>query len=742
MRHAQLCSTLLLALLFAACGEESDNAPAPSAPDTVTDTSGADTIAADATEDTVETTGCPAGQILAADSSCTTVGIPGCAEVFMSPESGFCEPRIGLCDAGHYPDFETGCVQAGITECAAEFVDPESGLCVPDPDACGAGAIPVPTQGCVSLDPPEGCGSGTWGTIVEADDDQHVDQAYGGGDSDGSRDAPWTQISQAQANLPSGGRIILAAGDYNETIFLQESVSIVGRCSSMVTVSGATQSPLAANLGTTVLEVAGGVEVSFHDLRVSGDGIGLAAYLGAQVDLERVIFEDNEWFGVFVSGDGTVVTATELLVKGTRPRPGPAGNRGVSAQDGGTMHMERALLTGNARTNALCGGSIPNTLSAMTLKDVVLTQVTPAEPGATTEDLFVNHGSTVSVENTVVLHHGVIGIIVDDPGTSVALDGLVVIGPEASDATVSESINVQGGASVSLHQAAIHRGRDTGLYITDEGTSVQAEGLYINETQPTAQISSGMGILAREGATLNLEGGALIRNFEAGLIARGFATADVAGLLVEGTQATTTGEKGSGIDAFNGAEVTIERSALMENTLVSLLAILQPSVIEIRDSVIAHTLRDAVEFWGRGVQVQAGATLIVERCAIIDNYEAAIFMWEAIGEIRDTLLSDTKVNGEEQIGDGLLVTLSEVIAEGISATRNGRVGVLFDRTEGTISGCSITDNAFGLATQGEDVPEVSEDNAVMGNVNDVVKNSELPIPDEQMVLPEDSPGNS
>ena len=247
----------------------------------------------------------------------------------------------------------------------------------------------------------------------------------------------------------------------------------------MVTVSGATQSPLAANLGTTVLEVAGGVEVSFQDLRVSGDGIGLAAYLGAQVDLERVIFEDNEWFGVFVSGDGTVVTATELLVKGTRPRPGPAGNRGVSVQDGGTMHMERALLTGNARTNALCGGSIPNTLSAMTLKDVVLTQVTPAEPGATTEDLFVNHGSTVSVENTVVLHHGVTGIMVDDPGTSVAFDGLVVIGPEASDATVSEAINVQGGGSVpSINTRSL-----TTQVLVDNGETVVLGGIYEQENR-------------------------------------------------------------------------------------------------------------------------------------------------------------------------------------------------------------------------------------------------------------------
>ena len=64
--------------------------------------------------------------------------------------------------------------------------------------------------------------------------------------------------------------------------------------------------------------------------------------------------------------------------------------------------------------------------------------------------------------------------------------------------------------------------------------------------------------------------------------------------------------------------------------------------------------------------------LIVERSAIIDNYQAAIFIWEAFGEIRDTLLADTKVSGELQAGDGLLATMSEVTASGVSATRNAR----------------------------------------------------------------------
>ena len=741
MRYANLCFCLLLTALITGCGEESESSQATSPPDGIADTVGADGSEVDATLDTSQTQGCPPGQIQGTDATCTTIGIPNCADLFMNADSGFCEPSIDLCVAGQYPNFETGCVQAGIADCATEFVDAESGLCMPSPEACDPGFIAVPTQGCVSLDPADGCGEGTWGNITEVDGDHHVDQGYGGGGSDGSRAKPWTQISQAQASLASGGRIILAAGDYDESVFFETSASIIGRCSSMVTVSGATTSPLTANLGKTVLEIGGQKSVTVSDLRVSGDGIGLAAYLGAQVNLERVIFDANEFFGIFISGTGSVVNATDILVNGTRDSTNGMAARGVSAQDGGALHLERGMLTNNSGTNVLCGGSLPNELSTMTLKDVLISGAQPIATNTTPQDIYVNHGATATLEDTVIFEHAATGLMVAGAGTSVTADGLVISGSKSSDVIVSEGINLQDGASAVFNHVAIHEARDIGLYITDEDTAVEAQNLMIAHTQPTADTASGMAVLIRQGGALTLDSGALIANQNAGITVRSFATANLSGLLVEGTQATAGNQMGSGIEAFNGAEVTVERSALMQNMLVSIVAILQPTTFEFRDSIIAHTLRDSVNLWGRGIQVQAGASLVVERCAIIDNYETAVFILEALGEIRDTLLADTKETEEGQIADGLLATLSEVTASGVSATGNQRVGVLFDQTEGSISGCSISDNAFGLATQGTDVPMISDNNAIVDNDKNLVENNALSIPDQPMELPQENVGN-
>jgi hypothetical protein len=750
MRHAIFGSILLLSLLVVACGEESDSTPVPGAPsaDVVTDTQVTDGDLGSSSGDASETQPCPKGQILGMDSICVTIGIPDCADLFMNADSGFCEPSIDLCDAGHYPDFETGCVQAGITDCAPEFVSEQSGLCAPNPSLCGPGFLAIPTQGCVSMDPPDGCGEGTWGSIVEDASDQHVDHAYDGGDSDGSREKPWTQISQAQANLSSEGRIILAAGDYDESVLFQSSASLIGRCSSMVTVSGATTSPVAANLGKTVLEFIGAIHVTVRDLRVSGDGVGLATYSGAQVTLERVIFDDNEFFGIFISQSGTVVTATDLVVSGTRPRADGMFGLGVSAQDGGTLNLDRGMLVDNTETNLFCGGPPSPLPSAITVKNTLVSgALAPSHGLYGGRGVAIDSGASANLESLIIRENTGSSLYATGPGTTVTANGLVIFGIDSDNpASNARGINIQEGASGQLNQVAISRTTDIGLYIANEGTSVEASGLFIQETQPAESPGEGRGVHLKDGASFSLDGGAFIANHDAGFLVRDGATATVTGLLVENTQPDTYGWGGIGIEVLTDSQLVLERSALLTNIEGGLVAtnieggvggLLAGTSVEVRDSIIAHTQVSADGAFGRGIQTQTGASLIVERSVIIDNNEAAIFIWEAFGDIRDTLLADTKVSGGFGAGDGLLVTMSEVTASGVVATRNGRVGVLYDRTIGEISNCSITENAFGLATQGTDVPTISDDNAVVDNTKNVVENSDLQIPDTPMVLPKE-----
>ena len=147
------CPLFMLALaLLAACGSDEPSSSSEPASDvtTVSDVSAPD----------VSTAVCPSGHIVGPGGECMAVGIQGCDDMFIDPETGLCDPSLVDCPLGSIPIFsgeEQGCLAVGVVDCHPDFLDSETGLCDPKPDACPEGSMPIPTQGCVSLDPPGGC---------------------------------------------------------------------------------------------------------------------------------------------------------------------------------------------------------------------------------------------------------------------------------------------------------------------------------------------------------------------------------------------------------------------------------------------------------------------------------------------------------------------------------------------------------------------------------------------------------
>ena len=123
---------------------------------------------------------CPLGQIPLFNEGCQPIGIPDCAPMFIDPEDGHCKPSRDLCPVGQIPKIDTGCQAIGIPDCHPDFLQADTGLCIPNQALCDPGHIAVPSDGCVSLEPPGGCGDGTWGNIEALPGDVYVDAAYVG----------------------------------------------------------------------------------------------------------------------------------------------------------------------------------------------------------------------------------------------------------------------------------------------------------------------------------------------------------------------------------------------------------------------------------------------------------------------------------------------------------------------------------------------------------------------------------
>mgnify|MGYP002039701130 CR=1 FL=1 len=196
------------------------------------------------------------------------VDAPDGSDVLAETSEGETSPT---CEPGRVMGPEDTCISVGIQGCVDLFVDPETGLCGPDPALCDEGEIPVASEGCVSLDPPGGCGEGTWGELALFPGDVHVDPNTTSEDPDGSRENPWPLIAYALGKVEDGGRIVLAAGEYDEGVILAKSVDLVGRCSSMVEIVGTTTAFTAAPTGvlsgefssttSAASEMLGGLEV-------------------------------------------------------------------------------------------------------------------------------------------------------------------------------------------------------------------------------------------------------------------------------------------------------------------------------------------------------------------------------------------------------------------------------------------------------------------------------------------------
>jgi hypothetical protein len=785
---------------------------------------------------------CPLGHIPifgGDDQGCRSVGIQGCEAMFMDPETGMCDPAYLECPPGQIPVFggdDQGCRAIGIVDCHQDFFDAVTGRCDPKPDACPEGSMPIPTQGCVSLDPPGGCGEGPWGNIEELPGDVHLDVGYTSGDSDGSREKPWTLYAYAIGEVQAGGRIVFAAGNYDEGILVSKSISLVGRCSSMVTLSGVREGPL----GPTVLEVKGDVEVSISDLRVSGHGIGILAHAASQLSVSRASLKDNHSAGLVGHGSGTILTASEVWVSGTQLDGEGLRGYGVNAQSGASVSVSRSRVSGNHSSGLRASGS-GTTLTAselwvsgtkvnaeglrgfgvvaqsgasasvsrsrvsdnhttgvwasglgtsLTASEVWVSGTQVNGEGEHGGGVFANAGANVTVNRSFVSDNPSGGIRAVDSGTNLTASEVWVSGTQVngegpnrfgvnadfgSSVTVNRSrvsdnhgagvlahgagtnliasevwvsgtqVNGQGfngagvisalRANVTVNRSLVSDNHSSGLIALDLGSILTANEVWVSGTQMNGEGLNGYGVNAQWGSIVSVSRSRVSDHHSAGLIAFDLGTIFTATeVWVSGTQPDSAGVFGAGVVAVLEASLNLSHSRVSDNHSAGLVGYGSGTTLTATEVWVSDTKTDDMGLFGVGVIADLGASVSVRRSYVSDNYTAGIFFVTAVGSVRESLLEGTKPGGN-QLADGVLIDRSVVSVQSVISRDNVRAGVLFDKSDGEITDCLITQNAIGLANQGQPGATLADDNVIGGNDQDRLDDGALAVPDKAMELP-------
>ncbi len=697
--------------------------------------------------------------------------------------------------------------------------------------------MPIPTQGCVSLDPPGGCGEGTWGNIEELPGDVHLDVNYAGDDSDGSREKPWTLYGYAVGQVQAGGRIVFAAGDYDQGMLVSKSISLVGRCSSMVTISGVRQ----GTYEPTVVEVKGDVEVTVSDVTLSGPGVGLFALSGALLSVERVRVQEGVGVGIVAFQSGTSLVASEIEVVGTKPdsqglygygmeansgasvtvtrsrvlenhaagiaafggdasvegselwiahtQLSPSGRFGYGAQagDGASLSLSLSLVSDNHRAGLAASGAGTSaeidavwissteqdaegrggsglevesgaTVSAsrlrLTSNRVAAIAAFGSETSVDVEETWISEtrldddgrygfgveaggGATVSVTRARLSANRTAAIRAYGSGTSAAVEQVSVLSTETNGkGHHGYGLWVNEEASLSVARSWVVGNRTAGVEVDGVGTEVAVQESSISETEPDEGGGGGRGISVSGGASMSVTQTRIARNVRAGIGAFEPGTSVTASeLLISDHQLSPEGRYGFGVSSSMGASVAVERTQISGNHSAGIAVGGAGASLTASEIWVFGTRPNAAGNIGHGLNTLSGASLNVTGSKISENHATAITFIASGGSLVESILEGSKLDGG-LLGDGLVVTGSVVTVDRIISRDNARAGVLFDKSDGEVSGSLITQNAIGLANQGLPGAEIADDNVIEGNDQDRIDDGDLEVPDESTELPD------
>jgi nitrous oxidase accessory protein NosD len=609
------------------------------------------------------------------------VGLTGCAAIFVDPD-GVCRPAVEKCasEPGTIPKFDEGCIPVGIEGCAPEFIEAD-GLCHPSMEKCAAqpGTFAVPQLGCASIDGPLGCGAGAWGNIPDGPDTVYVDASYAGGSSDGTQAQPWTTIAQAMAAVPSGGTIALAAGTYTGSTTITKSVTLAGRCPSMVHLDSA------GGAGTVYINAASNVTI--RGVRVSGAsyGIRISSAAGATIEGVHIVSAHNA--GVVVRGATSKVTLSASLIEATLPNVNNLdAGYGIDIADGGDIAVSDSAIFKNHERGVLVS-------DAGTHMDLTNTLIEGTLPSAADQEngygIYVNDGASAKLVANAIVANRKGGAAFEKAGTAGEVIGNIIerTAPQESTGKLGVGLDADGGAFVTATRNAIVHNHSGGVRGIGPGTILQTTQNWVAFTEPSMTDRSGVGFEIQEGAQAYLVGDVIYQNHVVGMFGFKASSIQATGLVVQGTQPLP----GSNQD-------------------------------------------------GAGALMLLGtAPAVFKSCAVIDNFVSGIAFGWTSGFIQDSLISSIKAGSFEDdvgmihtdFGDGVAVAFMAVVSvERTIAEHIERAGILFDQSSGLIGSCESRENGFGVVIQRMPRPDFDpEQSSVHTNtVKNYVSDGELSIP--------------
>ena len=403
----------------------------------------------------------------------------------------------------------------------------------------------------------------------------------------------------------------------------------------------------------------------------AGEGAGLRFELGALGVLERGLVERNGVVGITIMSEGSQLSLTDVIVRETSRRPDePLEGAGFEAFDGASVEMERVLFADNERF----GVSLNDRYTEATVEDLVVRNTTATDDDNSGIGLFVDAAATASVDRAVLIFNDYHGARIQGSGTTADLQRIVFrsTGTLAGDAPGFSGLTIDGGARAVVTGSLLEQNQVVvAIRVAGAGSELVAHDVVIRETLENSEIHSGVGLFLSEGATAELTRVVMDDNRTIGLLAMGEGTSLTAADLVV---RYTSGQEGDGllgraIEFEWGAIGRFERVLLLENQEISVVAFGEGTNLGFIDTAILRTRPQACpgiwcieEGLSVGAGSYAGANIDLERFVIAENASCGLQLAHGTidgephelggnADLRDGEVSDNGIGVNLQIVD-------------------------------------------------------------------------------------------
>ena len=470
-------------------------------------------------------------------------------------------------------------------------------------------------------------------------------------------------------------------------------------------------------------------------------GLGVMTRDGATSETTATALVRNHEIGLFSYGKGSHAVVTDVVVEGTLPSPGAGTGPGLSV-DTGRLDVERVTVTNSSDVGVHVEHA--GTLSAHGL---VVRGTKPSATGDNGIGVACITGGVAQLAASAVVDNQTIGTTAIGPKATLTLDATLV-GGTAPDSAGGRGygVELELGAAATLTGSALVGNTESGIYAIDASTKVTLMQSIVSDTKAGKGKAHGRGMVIQTGAVASVGESAFVGNRDIGVSVRNAGSSvEIDRSVIRGTlPQDSDGTHGRGLEADDGAKITVSQSSLLGNHGVA-LAGASKSVVDVRDTWIADTVADASAGGpGRAITAQTGATMtllgvVAQRSAQI----AMVVSASASLTVRGSLVEDTTAAADGTFGHGLLAFDGALlVVDDVTITKSAGAALVFASSRGNVSHARIRANAVGIHVQDgstlqevvavpDDPPEssvnVSTDSTFDGNGSRVGSGA-LPLP--------------